>query len=190
MRGAYIESYKDLYHGTTKANAENIIVSQEFIPSREGWCGPGVYFYDNRSKAWWSAARTCDYEKRKGNVNVSPEIVIADITTLEKKFILDLRSPDDLNEFAEFVNNFFSVCDFRIEEDLCEEKLLIRKRALLLNFYCKEKDIQLIIGHFKQRGQKRVENSQEFAETWQLAIGVETIYCAKNPTIVCNIRGR
>lgn len=190
MSSSYIESYKDLYHGTIESYAAQIVQSQKFIPSKGGWCGTGVYFYDNRAKAWWSARRTCTQEKLKGNTFAKADIVIADIKAIQRASILDLRSPEDLQSFAEFVDEFLSEGDISIAESLSEEDQIKSKRAMLLSFYCKENDIKLIIGHFKQQAQEKVDSKKQFAEAWQLVIGIETIYCAKDPTIVYNIRRR
>ncbi len=190
MSSSYIESYKDLYHGTIESNAEKIVHSQEFIPSKGGWCGTGVYFYDNRAKAWWSAKRTCAQEKLNGNILAKADIVIADIKAIQRAAILDLRSPEDLQSIASYVDEFLLEGDISIAESLSEEDRIKSKRAMLLNFYCKENNIKLIIGYFKQQTQEKVDLNKQFAEEWQLAIGIETIYCAKDPAIVYNIRRR
>jgi len=149
MHGSYVESFKDLYHGTIESFAASIVETQTFIPSKEGWCGPGVYFYDNKSKAWWSACRTCRYEKEKGNNDAIADIVIADIKPLKKELILDLRAPKDLETFANFVNTFLSQNNFESEENIDPLEWLKQKRAMLLSFYCQENNIQLIVGYFK-----------------------------------------
>lgn len=190
MGSTYIESYKDLYHGTIKAYAAKIVKTQAFIPSKRGWCGPGVYFYDNRAKAWWSARRTCANEKAKGNTCAEADIVIADIEPTAREVILDLRSPEDLKKFADFVDDLLTEGNIEIQEELCEEERLRVVREMLLNFYCKENNIRLIVGYFKQQTQEKVEAQKQFAENWQLAIGIETIYCAKDPGIIRNIRRR
>lgn len=189
MGESYIESYKDLFHGTIATNAETIVDAQKFIPSESGWCGSGVYFYDSRAKAWWSAKRTCA-EAKKSNIKAVPDIVIADINPLNREFILDLRSSDDLKVFAKFVKELLSEFNFEIEGTMDEDEILKYKRELLLSFFCKEKNKKLIIGYFKQRDQKEIEVLNNFADSWQLAIGIETIYCAKDPNIVSNIRRR
>lgn len=188
MGSSYIESYKDLYHGTTENAASQIVATQTFIPSNNGWCGQGVYFYNVKSKAWWSANRTCRSERDKGNLKARPDIVIADTIPLSRSAILDLRSPDDLKKFADFVDEFLSEEDFDISEDINEDEQIKLKRALLLSFYCEEKDLKLVVGYFKQQPQEKVDATRQFADSWQLAIGIETIYCAKDPSIVHNIR--
>ena len=190
MRSSYIESYKDLYHGTTASRATQIVNTQTFIPSRDGWCGSGVYFYDIRSKAWWSANRTCIEERLKGNTSAKADIVIADIKGLSRSFILDLRSPDDLKQFADFVDAFLSENNFEIEGEMNEDECLRRKRALLLTFFCEENNRKLVIGYFKQQPQEKIDVTRNFADLWQLAIGIETIYCAKDLSIIENIRRR
>lgn len=188
MSVSYIESYKDLYHGTIESYAAQIVDTQEFLPSKSGWCGAGVYFYDNRAKAWWSARRTCLQEKTNGNTLAKADIVIADIKSTQRTSILDLRSPEDLQSFADFVNDFLSEGNIQIDESLDEEEQLKLKRAMLLSFYCKENNMKLIVGYFKQQSQEKIDAKKEFAEAWELAIGIETIYCVKDSTIICNIR--
>ena len=190
MSSSYIESYLDLYHGTTESRAEQIVRTQTFIPSKDGWCGSGAYFYDIRAKAWWSASRTCSIEKENGNAFAKPDIVIADIKPLSRSFILDLRSPDGLGEFADFVNEFLSEDNFDIEEEMSDAERLRYKRALLLSFFCEENDRKLVVGYFRQQSQEKKDVTTEFADSWQLAIGIETIYCAKDVSIIENIRRR
>lgn len=190
MSSSYTETYKDLYHGTTVAHAAKIVEMQAFIPSETGWCGAGIYFYDNKSKAWWSATRTCYQEKMNGNTGATPDIVIADLVQLNRSSILDLRSPDDLKKFADFVNEFLSKNDFSIANLSNKEDPVKLKRALLLSYFCNLYSQQLVIGYFRQEPQEKIDNTQHFANAWQLAIGIETIYCAKDPTIVHNIRRR
>ena len=105
MHGSYVESFKDLYHGTIESFAASIVETQTFIPSKEGWCGPGVYFYDNKSKAWWSANRTFTEQRKLGKIS-DPTVVVADINSICKSRILDLRAPFDLKSFADFVDAF------------------------------------------------------------------------------------
>ena len=190
MRGSYIESYKDLYHGTIESYAQQIVDTKAFIPSREGWCGVGVYFYDIRSKAWWSAKRTCEQERKKGNAACAPSVVIADIKPINRMSILDLRSPDDLQKFADFVDEFLAEENFEIEEEMSENERLRLKRALLLNFFCEENNQKLVVGYFKQQPRQEINETRIFAEAWQLAIGIETIYCVKDTSIIENIRRR
>lgn len=190
MRNSYSEEYKGLYHGTIKEYASEIVGNKMFIPSKSGWCGAGVYFYDNKSKAWWSAQRTCSEAKKKGNCNAVATIVTADISSLQKSYILDLRSSEDLKSFAEFVDEFLLENDFDIEDELDEVECKRLKRAMLLSFFCEEKSFKLVIGYFVQQIQEKMHKYITFADEWQLAIGIETIYCAKDPEIICNIRWR
>ena len=190
MGSSYTESYKDLYHGTTEAYAEEIVSSQEFIPSTKGWCGAGVYFYDVKAKAWWSAARTCGELRKKGEFGVKPAVVIADVSSLNREQILDLRSPDKLQDFATFVNDVLCEFDFDIVEGLSESEVFDYKRAMLLSFYCSENNKQLVIGYFKQKDQTKLEDKKAFADAWELVVGIETIYCVKDTSIIYNIRRR
>lgn len=192
MRSSYNETYTNLYHGTTEVNAISIISSSRFIPSEGGWCGPGVYFYDSKAKAWWSANRSCRMAKSKGDKNAKPAVVVSDFINLVSSDILDLRSPDKLYEFGAFVDNFLGSNDFIIVDsdnsDIDEFERTNLKRAMLLRFYCEEHNIKLVIGDFKQHPQPKIDRVKELAEAWLLAIGIETIYCAIDSTIIDNIR--
>lgn len=190
MRKSYIEEYKNLYHGTIEEYANIIIDTQSFIPSENGWCGSGVYFYDNRSKAWWSAHRTSAIKNEKGNSSSAACIVIADVKPLSRSSILDLRSNEDLKDFADFVENCLSDFHFCFENKISEDESLRLKRAMLLSFYCLENNIKLIVGYFRQNTPANMDAYKKFVDDWQLAIGIETIYCVKDVEIICNIRRR
>ena len=187
----YTETYTHLYHGTTEDIANVIVHTKKFIPSKKGWCGTGVYFYDNKSKAWWSAKRTCSIANSNGRKKVRPEVIVADIKQLNRSLILDLRCPDDLSRFKVFVKDFMSNNgDFDIKEPLSTDDLRELKRALLLNFFCINVETQLVIGNFKQHPREENESIRQFAQEWRLVTESETIFCAKNPDIIHNIRRR
>lgn len=182
MKESYTEEYKHLYHGTTEKYAAAIIKSQNFTPSPNGWCGYGVYFYDIRAKAWWSANRTCSTKE-----NANSAVIVADIQPLNRVCILDLRSAKDLRKFADFVDYSLANADFDVDSSLDNFDRTAAKRAILLDLYCETNNIKMIIGYFQQ---KRTSDCEAFADVWQLAIGVETIYCVKDSTLIYNIRRR
>ena len=180
MGNSYTEEYKDLYHGTTDEYATAIINANEFTPSKTGWCGYGVYFYDIKAKAWWSANRTCSINKQS-----NPAVIIADIQPLSRVQILDLRSINGIKDFADFVNDTLAELDFDIDNCLDSFECTRLKRAILLDLYCEKNDIKIVVGYFRQ---DRISDCKNFADAWQLAIGIEAIYCVKDPTTICNIR--
>ena len=184
----YTESYNNLYHGTTRTNADNILKTQEFKKSKGGWCGPGVYFYDIKSKAWWSASRTCREIKKNYGKQESSEVLRADISNLNKEHILDLRTFADIKKLSAFVDKFLSKFSFDIQGNLSEFDIITKKRELLLAFFCDENNIKFVVGCFKQRPQEDKETEYETASNWNLVVGVETIFCARDTSIISNIR--
>ena len=54
----YKETYRELSHGTDMESATIIRNNGFKISERsDSWCGPGIYFYDIKKKAWWAARR-------------------------------------------------------------------------------------------------------------------------------------
>ena len=184
----HTESYNNLYHGTTRTNADNILKTQVFRKSKGGWCGPGVYFYDIKSKAWWSASRTCQEMKKSHCKQESSEVLRADISNLNKEHILDLRTFEDIRKLSSFVDELLSKFSFDIQENLCEFDIITKKREMLLTFFCDENNIKLVVGCFKQKPRKDKETEYETASNWNLVVGVETIFCARDSSIISNIR--
>lgn len=188
--GKYKETYTDLYHGTTVDAAEEIVRSQHFIPSDgNNWCGEGVYFYDNKSKARWAAERKCGEIYKKTGVRVKATHVKADIVDLDRDYILDLRSYKDLQSFVDVVDSLLKISSFDIAEDMDEEEKIIILRGILISYYASEYNMKLVIGNFQQRSQPKFVELFPKAESLNLVIGVETIYCAKDSSILSNIRG-
>lgn len=190
MKNGMTEEYINLYHGTTAEFASGIIKSQRFNASSEGWCGKGVYFYDIKAKAWWSASRTC----RNQGV-AKPTVVAADLQEIDRASILDLRDPKKLESFAMFTEKLFSEsdCGWEIAEletgNVDEFEKICGIRALLLSFYCDQHDIKVVIGYFQQRPSNSIkDDTKKFSDKWFLALGIETIYCVKDVSIIYNIR--
>ncbi len=190
MSKAYTEAYTNLYHGTTAERAKCIINSQVFVKSTTGWCGSGVYFYDIKAKAWWSAHRTCRDLKVQTGVSDKPAIVCADITELPRSSIFDLRTVEDLLDFADYAESFLKENDFDIKTDVPqnEDENILKMRAMLISFYCIEKKKKLAVGYFMQNARNDREDVSSVADKWNLVVGVETIYCAKDIAIIRNIR--
>lgn len=186
----YRETYTNLYHGTTVSAANEIVSSQRFIASsNDNWCGAGVYFYDNKAKALWAAKRKCQELKRITGIKHNHTYVNADIVDLDRDYILDLRVYSNLQHFSDFVDEVLEESNFDIAEDLDPNEALIKKRAILISFYAHEYNKKLIVGHFKQVPNPKFIDVQAAADKLQLVVGVETIYCVKDDSIVSNIRG-
>jgi hypothetical protein len=110
------ETYRDLYHGTD-AESASLIKKEGFKPSTASgnWCGSGVYFYDIKAKAWWSALRTCDQIKKARGRTVKAAIVYADIIDLDRDLILDLRAKKDLDDFRKIISPLLEKGKFKID---------------------------------------------------------------------------
>ncbi len=192
MAKGYCETYYGLYHGTIKSFAESIKATG-FQPSKnsECWCGSGVYFYDCKSKALWSAQRTCNEQKKKG-IDDKICCIIADIIDLPKKNILDLRTSSGLKSFHDFVYENYEKQLYETQLDIEElddkSKILSTIRSSCISLYCKQRDISLVIGTFKQEHDRIDLKYIEFANNVSLVLGAETIYCAKNIDILKNIK--
>ena len=187
MKNTYKEAYRDLLHGTTEERANQIIKTQKFIPSKTGWCGNGVYFYDIRAKAYWSAWRTCNEEKRKTNRKCKPTVVLADTNCILRKNILDLRAEDDLKNFISATESFLIENKFDFSEEIEDDERITKYRAALLDYYCLQNDVKIVIGCFKKENID--ENNVKLADKLNLVVGIETIYCVKDNKVICNIRG-
>lgn len=183
MKESYKESFTNLVHGTTENKGNQIINSQNFIPSETGWCGFGVYFYDIRAKAYWSANRTCSIEKENTGNRYKPMLVFADVLNIKRRDVLDLRSLECLKKFVKFASDLLNNENATI---LSKAKGLHNLRAILLDYYCQENKIKLVVGHFRQENVR--EEINLLADEWELVVGIETIYCVKDNSIISNIR--
>lgn len=186
----YKETYRDLCHGTDEKSAEKI-KREGFISSKAkgNWCGSGIYFYDIKSKAWWSAGRTCrDIQKRTGE-KVSPKVVFADIVDLPANEIFDLRVHKDLCEFQKEIQSLLEEANARIKIDGIEDETerIIALRSMFIDYYARIKNVKLVIGIFRQRPQEKYNVALDFANDLQIVFGVETIYCVKEQRILTNI---
>ena len=163
----YKETYRELSHGTDMESATIIRNNGFKISERsDSWCGPGIYFYDIKKKAWWAARRKCSEIKKETGKKVEPTVLFADIIDIETDKIFDLRAYKDL-------------CDF-------EEKI-IQLRSLFISYYAEKNDKKLIIGNFRQRPQPMYEHAIEFSNSLDMIFGIETIYCVKDSNIIENI---
>lgn len=187
----YNESFCDLIHGTSYESATKILKDGfEINGDNTSWCGKGVYFYDIKSKAWWSANRTCTSLRKCTGIKHRPAIVFADVKDLAKKDIFDLRSYSDLSNFKIFVNNLLKSNSgiLKISELQNDEERIIAFRSMLISYYTDSANKKLVIGAFKQREQNLYNDAVDFAESLNLIFGVETIYCVKDVNILSNIR--
>lgn len=186
----YKETYRDLCHGTDEKSAEKIKREGFILSEAKGnWCGSGIYFYDIKSKAWWSANRTCrEIQKRTGE-KVSPKVVFADIVDLPVDEIFDLRVHKDLCEFQNKIQPLLDTANAGIKiagiED--ETERIIALRSMLIDYYASSKNVKLVIGIFRQRPQGKYNIALDFANNLQIIFGVETIYCVKEQQILRNI---
>lgn len=186
----YRMTYRDLVHGTDKNSAESIKMNGFKIKGsvKESWCGPGVYFYDIKNKAWWAADRTCEKIKNETGKKVKPTVVFADILNLDSDKIFDLRIHKDLCDFENKINDILGICKMNVSNVDNEIERTIMLRSMLVSYYADRNDKQLVIGCFKQRPQEMYKKEVSFAEGLDIIFGVETIYCVKNTDIISNVR--
>lgn len=193
MKSKYIESYEGLCHGTTSSYAQ-IIKKDGFLikGDNSSWCGPGIYFYIDRSKAYWAAQRKCREINIKTKSNKETPVVInADIINIEVTKILDLRRRNDLESLNIMIRDFDSQCvqlENEGETELTEDDKIIILRSMYISFYCAQNKKELVIGEFEQRNTNYNEHIHKFAEKFKIVYGNELIYCAKNSNIISNIR--
>lgn len=184
----FTETFMNLCHGTDSESAQKIC-RLGFIPSKSenNWCGSGVYFYDIKAKAWWSANRTCNMIKQKDGKKVEPAVLFVDIVDLPRKQICDLRSAGDLIKFKSFVDILTANHKFQIEE-LDETERIIKLRSYLIDYYANVNQFKLFIGTFEQRPREDRTSLIEFASGLSMVFSLETIYCVKDNSIIKNIR--
>lgn len=186
---SYTETYRDLCHGTDEKSAVSIIENGfEIRGSSSSWCGKGIYFYDIKKKAWWSAGRTCNCIKKQTGEKLKPAVIFADILNIQDNDIFDLRTEKDLMHFEEATKKLFGNYKivFRDEEDETERK--IKLRAMLISYYSDVFNKKLVIGTFRQRPQPKYEHAIEFSNSLDMIFGIETIYCVKDTDIIKNVR--
>lgn len=85
------------YHGTTEANAINILREQHFNPSSKEneWLGSGVYFFAYKYHAdWWT------HSKR---YRTEPTCILRATLVYNDNQLLDLDNPKQLKDLNEYV---------------------------------------------------------------------------------------
>lgn len=185
----YMETYKDLCHGTDRKSAERIRENGfEIKGNKSSWCGEGIYFYDIKRKAWWAAERKCREIKKNTGKKVKPAVIFADIIEVADADIFDLRVHKDLCAFEEKIREILEDCQLHIRGIEDETERIIVLRSLLIAFYAKECNKKLVIGNFRQRPQAEHNHAIEFADSLDMVFGIETIYCVKDINIISNIR--
>ena len=187
MSKSYTETYRNLFHGTTLESALDIENSKNFILSEDGWCGSGIYFYDNKTKAMWAAQRKCVEQSKKDFKKHCKACICAEIVELNKSFIFDLRAQKDLINFQNFADELLKGQGFSIQELDDNEKIKMT-RTMLIAFYSDQNNIKLVVGNFRQTSDGSKRDLYAYAEKWNLVFGVETIYCVKDVSILKNIR--
>lgn len=191
MKRTYTEDYKNLHHGTTNVFAKEILKNGFQINGDvNSWCGPGIYFYIDKSKAFWAAKRKCEeINNRNSKEKVKPVLIHSDIININKKDILDLRIYKNLLMFKNFVDEllkkYSTVIGPDVPSDPFEKNIYIR--SLAISFYCKEHNIKLVIGEFNQRPQELYNEVMDFAKTIDISFGKELIFCVKDCCILSNI---
>ncbi|MBQ6325510.1 MAG: hypothetical protein IJI26_05530 [Clostridia bacterium] len=179
----FTESFLTLYHGTDEEAAKKILC-EGFILSRpeNSWCGAGVYFYDIKAKAWWSANRTCADKRNRTKNKYKPAVIYAEVKNIPKSEIFDLRVYRDLVDFETYVKQLDGY-DLNCE-GMDDQELVIRMRSWLIEFYAKTNNKRMVIGIFRQRPQADYAEAIEFANGLDIIFGVETIYCVKDASII------
>ena len=186
--GAYKETYRELCHGTDEESARSIKSNGfEVRGNEDSWCGPGIYFYDIKKKAWWSADRTCKEIKKKSGKKLKPAVIFADIIDIDDNLIFDLRVYKDLCDFEKGVKPLLKDHSYKIP-GLDDVERIIKLRSMLISYYAKKNGKKLVIGNFRQRPQPKYEHAIKFSNDLDLIFGIETIYCVKDNGILENIR--
>lgn len=185
----YNESYKNLYHGTDEKSADLILKEGfEIRGDENSWCGKGIYFYDIKKKAWWSANRTCTTIKRQTNEKLKSKVLHADIIKVQDSDIMDLRTEKDLMELEKFSRELFGDYKIKLKSDEHDTEKIIKFRSVLIGFSADKLNKKLVIGTFRQRPQPKYEHAIEFANSLDMIFGIETIYCVKDSSIIENVR--
>lgn len=123
----------------------------------------------------------------KRGQSVKPAIIMADIINISKDNIFDLRIPDSCKKLTALIDEIQE--DGGLEFLGCtEEEEKIELRAKLIEFYCNEHNVKLLIGTFRQKSRSEVKEAVAVAEMLGLVTGAETIFCAKDTSIISNIR--
>lgn len=157
----------NLYHGTTRSNAE-IILSSQFIKPSAGdrhWLGDGVYFYKEDIMAYnW-----CFYEYRKTKSISSMEEINPDEiyknhsillvkTNIESERIFDLNLVEHQIVFAKCIENLKEKKPFENNNSYAEGLIL----NLMFNELGFNEKFDMVIGNFYKKeypfpfGKKRI----------------------------------
>ena len=179
----YTETYTNLYHGTDSASAESIKEKGfEIRGDDSSWCGKGVYCYDIKAKAYWSANRTCDAIKQTTGQKIEPSIIKVNILELPRNDIFDLRAYNSLLEFRKWLDPQLASSKQKVEPDDMEG--MIRLRAMLIDYYAQKTRKKLVVGIFNQRPRKEYIELSDDMKKWGIVLGVETIFCVKDTSII------
>lgn len=184
----YTESYMNLSHGTDAESAEKIL-ENGFKKNGDchSWCGSGVYFYDIKAKAWWSANRTCSIKNKNALKKLKAKVIFADIINISREHVFDMRVNKDLELFEKFFSEMFN--DFSLQipntHDELEKKIILR--SIMISFFSDRMNRKLVIGNFKQSPRSEHVKMINFADSLDMVFGIETIYCIKDITVLSNI---
>lgn len=196
----YVDNYYALCHGTTLEAARKIIENGfEIRTPKDPWLGEGVYFYDRKRKAWWYSDNTCRYISKEEDRPVQGTVLFVDILNIPYEDIFDLRIRDDMEDFQVFVEKLDEMRkkDFPDTDSYCissatnEDERRAEMRSYLIGYYVKESRKKLVIANIRQSEDSIKAISEEtikFSDSLGIVLGVETVYCVKDLSIMSKPR--
>lgn len=185
--GSYMRHFPTLYHGTDGESAASIRENGFRISDTPDlWCGPGVYFYDIKTKAWWYANNVCMRIKQESGLKLQKEVISVSVPELSEESVLDFRIDKDLKRFEDSISDLIEELPSEIGIENTEDAFdyINKLRTALVSYYSAENNIKIITGYFWQRPQPDHEHIKEFASKLNIAFGIETIYCVKDTDII------
>lgn len=79
--------------------------------------------------------------------------------------------------------------DFAFDsEEMSREERIIRMRSIMIDYYAHSNNKKLVIGIFKQNERDDMTDIIEYGKEQYFVLGVETIYCVKDHSVISNIR--
>ncbi len=179
------ESIKEeIYHGTTKENAEKIIATQKFYPGEENvneqFLGKGIYFFRNKQHAvMWNIKKAKDVGLR----NMPYKKYIQKYSILKSKVEYARKNLLDLNDTNDIVK-YNKICK-RVERHFLNDqdyKLAQHKDRAIINFLYEKNLMEGIYIIRKISGQKSKVNSLNVADYIQ-----RDILCIKDDRIIKDV---
>lgn len=179
------ESIKEeIYHGTTKENAEKIIATQKFYPGEENvneqFLGKGIYFFRNKQHAvMWNIKKAKDVGLR----NMPYKKYIQKYSILKSKVEYARKNLLDLNDTNDIVK-YNKICK-RVERYFLNDqdyKLAQHKDRAIINYLYEKNLMEGIYIIRKISGQKSKVNSLNVADYIQ-----RDILCIKDDRIIKDV---